>query len=163
MGLCRAQRLESPKAARQVQLLQSVMLCFVSHRSSHFKLHSSSPSSLLDWWVSLPPPCCLQALLLFYLIFLFHLGLYALSISVPLVSLSFSLFLFVSRDVCNTSLAIYALTGFPMVEFGLCSVGHTTTKTKTFLFCLKEFSWNPNVFVLQENVYNISNTNVLSK
>lgn len=47
MGLCGAQRLESPKATHQIQLLQSVIPCRASHRSSHFKLHSLSPTSQL--------------------------------------------------------------------------------------------------------------------
>lgn len=47
IGLCRAQRFESPKAAHQIQLLQALMPRFASHRSSHFKLHSLSPTSQL--------------------------------------------------------------------------------------------------------------------
>ena len=47
IGLCRAQRWESPKAARQIQLLQFVIPRFASHRSTPFKLHSLSPTSQL--------------------------------------------------------------------------------------------------------------------
>lgn len=44
MGLCRAQRLESPKASRQILFLQSVMPHFASLCSSHFKLDLLSVS-----------------------------------------------------------------------------------------------------------------------
>lgn len=47
IGLCRAQCLESPKAAHQIQFLQSVLPHFASHCSSHFKRHSLSSTSEL--------------------------------------------------------------------------------------------------------------------
>lgn len=46
IGLCRAERLESPKAACQIRLLQSVSR-HARHHSSHFNLHSLSPTSQL--------------------------------------------------------------------------------------------------------------------
>lgn len=61
IGLCRAQRLESPKAARQIQLPQSLTPRFANYRSSHFKPTplSQSHQPTLDGWLSLPPPLSL--------------------------------------------------------------------------------------------------------
>lgn len=105
IGLCRAQRLESPKAACQIQLLQSVSH-HASHHSSHFKPHSLSPTSQL-WTFFL---CLLhgvssvEASLLFFV--LFHLGSFAFFIADSFFSLShcFLFVCFVSSDVCNTCL-----------------------------------------------------------
>lgn len=109
IGLCRAQRLESPKAARRIQLLQSVMFRFASHRSSHFKLHSLSPTSQLwtDGFLCLP--YCLQCWnFASFFFFFISLGFICFVYLSPLLfSVSFKLLLFVSRDVCNTSLAVY--------------------------------------------------------
>lgn len=109
IGLCRAQRLESPKAARQIQLLQSVMPRFASRRSTHFKLHSLSPTSQLrtDGFL-----CLLHCVSSGEAFFVFiSLGFIWFVYRSPLL-FSFTLLLFVSGDVCNTSLAVYCVDWF---------------------------------------------------
>lgn len=108
MGLCRAQRLESPKATHQIQLLQSVIPCRASHHSSHFKLHSLSPTSQL--WTDgflflLHGMPSLKALPLF---FLFHLGSSALSFISCLFSFSCILLFVCYWYYCNTSLTVFS-------------------------------------------------------
>lgn len=135
IGLCRAQRLESPKAARQIQPLQSVMPRFASRRSSHFKLHSLSPTSQLwtDGFLCLPHGVSsVETLLLFFFI---SLGFICFVYRSPLLfSVSFTLLLFVSGDVCNTSLAVYCTDWFSHdVQSGTAKL-----KPRHFFFLFKK-------------------------
>lgn len=152
IGFCRAQRLESPKAACQIQLLQSVSR-HASHHSSHFKLHSLSPTTQLltdGFLFLLHGVSSVEASLLFFV--LSHLGSFALCIAVLFSFIFHTVFvcLFVSGDVCSTSLAVCCTDWFSYVETWVVfsRVLQSWNQNISFFFPFFFFKscWNVNVF-----------------